>query len=53
MEEEDLGLTGEVGHVISDIKWKKFYKHPLNYKTQWVNEFYAKSTPTKQKLNLL
>lgn len=53
MEEEDLGLTGEVEDVMSDIKWKKFYKHPLNYKTRWVNELYAKSTPTKRNLNFL
>lgn len=40
MEEEYLCLTDKVDHVIMDHKWKKLYRHPVSYDTQWVKDFY-------------
>ena len=43
-QEEDLGIIGEIGTTIRQLKWMKLCRQPGTFNTTWVREFYANLT---------
>lgn len=53
IKEEYLGLTSVVRRFITRHRWKNFYKHPLNYNTQWMKELYSNLINTNKKTRIV
>ncbi|KAL5053106.1 hypothetical protein RYX36_033788 [Vicia faba] len=49
MEKENMGSTGDIGHLIKTMKWARFYMQPNPYNVQLVKEFYANLVDTTNK----
>lgn len=49
MDDDNLGVTDEVGRIITIHKWKKLCKHLNLYNMQIVKDFYSNMVNTSQK----
>lgn len=49
MEDKNLGLPDDIWCIITNIKWRKFYKHPNPYNMKTVKDFYANLVDTSSK----